>query len=228
MRLPNDSQRITIYGKTGTGKTRAAVWHLSQRRFDVRPWIVLNHKGEELIDSIEGAQHVELDFVPKKAGIYIFHPIPEVDDEAVTSLLWKIHARENCGIYIDEGYMLPARDPAFQAILTQGRSKKIPLITLTQRPVWVTRFAISEADFHQVFYLQDKDDRKRVNSFIPADLERWMRTEVNQPPKLPEFHSLYYDVGKNHLNMLLPVPDDSILLATIEARLKPKNKKYLL
>lgn len=230
MRLPNTSQRMLIMGRTGSGKTRAACWHLGMRNLNFMPWIVLNHKGEQLIDSVEGAEHVDLDFVPKKPGLYIYHPVPEVDDAAVTSLLWKIHGRENAGIYIDEGYMVDRKDPAMQAILTQGRSKHIPMVILSQRPVWLTRFAVSEADFYQVFELTDRADRDRIKSFIPTDLEEWMASEVNQTPKLPQFHSLYYDVGKRSLEMVLPVPNDDFILGMFQKQLAAKqgNRKVFI
>lgn len=230
MRLPDTSQRLLVLGRTGSGKTRAAYWHLAQRNLNYMPWIVLNHKAEKLIDNAPGAQFVELDFVPKKPGLYIYHPIPEQDDERVTKLLWQIHARENAGIYVDEGYMVDRKDPAMQAILTQGRSKHIPMVILSQRPVWLTRFAVSESDFYQLFELTDRADRDRVKSFIPTDLEYWMASEVNQEPKLPQYHSLYYDVSKRKLEMIKPVPGDEVMHGMIESQLvdsKTKRKFFI-
>lgn len=215
IRLPNSKQRILIIGKTGTGKTCGAVWHLSHQDFSKKTWIVLNHKGDDLIDSIEGAIHLELNQRPdpKRKGLYIYHPIPQVDDESVTQLLWDIHATGNIGVYIDEGYMIPNRDPAMQALLTQGRSKNIPMIILSQRPTWISRFCISEADFFMVFYLADKRDRQTINGFIPVDLEMLMSAPVNSEPLLKKYHSLYYDVSKNKAVIMQPVPTDDEILS---------------
>lgn len=227
MRLPNNKQRILIIGKTGTGKTCGAVWHLSHKDFNKMPWIVLNHKGDDLIDSIEGAKHVDLNYrlKPKDKGLFIYHPIPQVDDEAVTNLLWSIHSRGNVGVYIDEGYMIPNRDPAIQALLTQGRSKNIPMIILSQRPTWISRFCISEADFFMVFYLADKRDRQTINGFIPVDLESLMSSPVNTQPQLKKFHSLYYDVGKNEALIIAPVPTDDIILSRFNLESTSKVRK---
>jgi hypothetical protein len=228
--LPNTSQRQLVLGKTGSGKTRAAVWNLSMKNLNYAPWIVLNHKGEKLIDGVPGAKFLDLHETPKKPGLYVYHPVPEVDDERVTSLLWRIHGRENCGIYIDEGYMVDRRDPAMQAILTQGRSKHIPMIVLSQRPVWLTRFAVSEADFFQVFKLTDKEDRDRIKSFIPVDLEYYMATRANEDSALPQYHSIWYDVGRNQLAIMQPVPGDDEILQRLEDQLVPKtaNRKIVL
>jgi hypothetical protein len=224
MRLPNSQQRILVLGRTGSGKSQCATWHLAQRNLTAYPWIVLNHKGDDLIDAIPGAHHVDMDFFPKKPGVYIYHPVPEIDDEKVTELLWKIHARGNCGLYIDEGYMVNPRDHALTALYTQGRSKHIPMVTLSQRPSKICRFAISESDFYQVFPLADKRDRETVNAFIPYNLEDIMRQEPGKQVLLPPYHSVYYDVGKNDLVIMSPVPDGKEILRQFDEQLNPKTE----
>lgn len=204
-----------ITGRTGTGKTVAAVWHLSLRDLDKSPWIVIDYKTDELINSIDKAEHVDVGFVPKKkaTGIFIAHPVPEADDEAVNNWLLKLWERGRVGVYTDEGYMV-AGCPAFNLLLTQGRSLRIPMITLSQRPVWVSRFNFSEADFFQMFELSDKRDQKTVQSFVPYSLEA----------ELPLYHSYYYDVAKKKLTNLLPVPHESVILQTIEDKLKKHRR----
>jgi len=228
MRLPDDTQSTLILGKNGSGKSRAAVWHLAQKDLENFPWVVINHKNEELIDSIPGAEMVKLNFTPKKnkGGVYIYHP--ERDDDAVTNLIWRIYMQEKIGVYIDEGYMFNPRDKAMTAIYTQGRSKQIPIITLSQRPSLINRFAVSEAGFYQVFYLSDKRDRDKVNAFIPdAPLDKLMTSVAGAGRPLPDFHSVYYDVGKDDLVIMAPVPGDDIILSLFENKLKNKNKKNL-
>jgi hypothetical protein len=58
-----------------------------------------------------------------------------------------VWAQENTGIYIDEGYMLGVRNPALNACLTQGRSKRIEMMILSQRPVWMSKFVFSESNY---------------------------------------------------------------------------------
>lgn len=211
MRLPNDSQRLTIYGMTGSGKTIAALWHLSFRSYTTRPWVIVNSKGDETIDSIPYTKELDLKDTPKKPGIYIVRPVPEVDDEKLDALFWRIWERGKIGVYIDEGYMMPRKSSAFKAMLTQGRSKSIPMITLSQRPVWMSRFVISEADFHQVFFLSDTADRDVIQRFIPYDI-----TEN----RLPKYHSYYYDIADDDFTPLAPVPKPATILETFERRLK--------
>lgn len=204
-RLPTSADRTLYVGRTGSGKTVAACWCLSKQNYRSAPWLVFNHKGTALIDSIEGAEHVGLDYVPKKPGIYVYHPIPDVDDESITRLLWKVYARGNMGVFYDEGTMINARDPANKALLTQGREKRIPMITASQRPVGLARNVISEADFIQAFQLTDDDDLKRIREIVPFDMRVYMKTTANQPPMLGEYYSLWYDVKKNVLLRVAPV-----------------------
>lgn len=229
-RFPDSSQRQFICGRTGSGKTVAATWNLLHRNFRTAPWVIFNHKNTALIDNLdfgenEGAQHVDLDFVPKKPGLYIYNPVPVNDDDAVTDLMWKIHRRGNTGLYVDEGYMLNPRDPAMRALQTQGREKKIPVIMVTQRPVSLSRFAVSEADFIQVFQLNDLEDIKRVKSFVPFDLQEWMKTEANEEPKLGTHCSIWYDVSRNMLVKMNPVPSEDQILDKFYDALTPKESR---
>lgn len=212
MLLPNDHQRLTIYGQTGSGKTVAGLWHLSQRSYTRRPWLLFDFKGDEHIAQIPSLEEVSPGAsVPKHRGVYVTRPVPEVDDDKVEAMMWDIWKQERTGVFIDEGYMIGRKNSAFKALLTQGRSKSIPLITLSQRPVWMSRFTISEADFHQVFFLADEADRDIVQRFIPHEMpER----------RLPRFHSYYYDVGNDRFTGLKPVPEPAEILDTFESRLQ--------
>lgn len=213
MRFPGDKDRHAIIGTTGSGKTQAALWHLSGRDFHVMPWVIYNYKGEESIDAIQGARHIDLDEMPETPGIYIAHPLPHQTEE-VERHMWRIWEQGKIGVYIDEGYMVGRTNPAFRALLTQGRSKYIPMIVLSQRPVWMDTFVFTESQFFQVFRLQHIKDIKRVEEFVPANLER----------RLPEFHSYYYDVGTNKMVIMRPVPPIETILATFRRRLMRQKK----
>lgn len=215
IRIPNESQRTVIVGRTGSGKTVAGVWHLSLRNHDRMPWIIFDYKGDSLISQLPTTEIKNTRKIPTDPGLYVIHPLADVDDDMVEDFLWNIKNRGHCGIYIDEGYMLPnsGRSIAYRAIQTQGRSLKIPTITLSQRPVWMDRFVFSEADFYQVFHLNDKRDQKTIKSFMPDETEK----------RLEEYHSYYYDVGKDNLAILRPVPTGEQIIQ----KFAPKKKRGL-
>jgi DNA helicase HerA-like ATPase len=216
MRLPTDQQRTAIIGSTGSGKTQFACWLLSTRDFTGRPWIIFDYKGDELIDKL-GAKEIKItDKPPTKPGLYVVRPLADTETEAVEKFLWAVHRNGDTGIYIDEGYMI-GKSSAFRALLTQGRSKHIPMIVLSQRPAWISRFVFSEANFFAIFRLTDEDDVKEVKRFIgPRG-----RALVNHG--LPAYHCVWFDVGggAGHGNTVLcaPVPSAKEIVATFRAKL---------
>lgn len=213
IRLPNDNQRIAIVGRTGSGKTIAGLWHLSRKNFDRKPWVILDFKMDESLNNIDRAEHIDItDKAPKRPGIYLVHPLPSQEKE-VEDFLWKIWAQENTGVFIDEGYML-GDSPAFRALLTQGRSKRIPMIVLSQRPVWISRFVFSESDFYQVYNLNDKRDRQTINAFLPPSAN----------DRMADYHSRYYDVGRDSLVVFSPVPNEATSLGIIDERLRGRKR----
>ena len=213
-KLPTTDKRTVIVGSTGSGKTVGACWLLSTRDFDVRPWIIFDFKGDELIEALNPTEINVYGNPPKKPGLYVVRPIPERDDEAVTAFLWKIWKQERTGIYIDEGYMLGRRNAAYNACLTQGRSKRIEMIILSQRPRWMSLFTFSEANNFMVFNLTLEEDRKHIASFLGG----------HQINLLPRFHSLWYNVDGQEGFLLKPVPDRASLLARFEQRLSKRVK----
>jgi hypothetical protein len=214
MNFPGDQDRLTIVGATGSGKTQAGMYHLSRRPLQSQIWMVYDFKNEDLINEIEGAQHVSLDTkLPERPGLYVVHPRPGQED-MVDDHMYQIWSRENIGVYVDEGYMIGNRSNGFRALLTQGRSKHIPMIVLSQRPVYMDRFVFSESQFFQVFRLQHNDDITNAQKFIPYDLSE----------RLPRYHSYYYDVVNDKLVVMSPVPDRDAILDTFSTKLHQMRK----
>jgi hypothetical protein len=216
LRLPSRKNRIAILGRTGSGKTVAGLWHLSNADFESMPYIIVNSKDDENIGNIERAEHISTSEIPKRPGIYIVTPHPSESD-ALAGMYERVWERGGIGLLVDEGFMMnqtPRLGDNFVMLLTQGRSKQIPMIIHSQRPAWISRFVFSESEFFQVFHLQDNRDVKTISSFLPAGAYK----------RLPDFHSLYYDVGKNRLNYLSPVPREAEILESIDERLKRKRK----
>lgn len=234
--LPGRNDRITILGRTGTGKTVGGVYHLSRKNLREEIWFIVDYKGDDHIALVEEAGGVVLglgDKLPKKPGVYIVRP--EVDDAAGINKFWRdVHKRRNVGVYVDEGYMVED-DKGYDALLTQGRSLCIPMIVLSQRPRWVTRFVFSEATFFQVYALNDDDDWRRVAGFVPLPLA-WDnaraagRVAGNLAASLnpPSFYSYYYDTNAQSLVKFSPVPPVEESIDVISQQLKANRRRMVI
>jgi hypothetical protein len=219
LRLPGLTHRTAIVGRTGSGKTRFGMWLLSLSPFDKIPYVIVDHKREGMFEGIDRIKQISYSETPKIPGLYLLQP--DTRDESHDEFLdhWMLNAldREKIGMYIDEGYSIRQHSRALQTVLTQGRSKNVPIITLSQRPSKVSTFVFSEADFLAFFQLSREDDRKTAQSYAP-------KNRINLDTPLPSFHSHWYDVAKDTVNVFGPVPSDEIILENIDRRLAPKKR----
>lgn len=212
--FPDDTQRLVIVGTTGSGKTHAALWHLCRRNYDVKPWIVYDFKGDDFIQSIPGTFALDVHASPPEhPGIYIVNPIPDEDDEAVSDQMTEIWKATDIGVFVDEGYMIARSNKGFRRLLVQGRSKHIPMIVCSQRPVWMDRFVFTESEFKQVFRLQSSDDMKKMQDEIPHKMER-----------LEKRWSWYYNGPDDDLRRLRPVPDQDAIRRIFDMKLSRLRK----
>lgn len=221
-RIPTIEERTAIVGKTGSGKTQAGTFLLSRMPFDSIPFVILDFKRDKIFSDVNQGvvsgrssapliPELSLDGKGWEAinapGLYIVRPTIDQSDE-VENLLWYIWEHEYCGIFIDEGYMI-GKSRAFIACLTQGRSKNIPMITLSQRPAWITKFVFSEADYLQIFKLTLAVDKKTVQEYVDRNIQK----------RLPPYYSYWYDVNREELAVLRPVPGRDFIVKTIRDKL---------
>jgi hypothetical protein len=180
------------------------------------PHIMIDYKRDELIAQIPYVQEISLKDFPKGGGLYVLRPNPG-QNEQVNVWLWKIWERGNTGLFFDEGYMIPD-GKALDAILTQGRSLKIPAMILTQRPAGCNRFVFTEAGFFAIFRLNDIRDYKTIEGFTPRggvfDFEN----------RLPPFTARWYDVARDYAAIIEPAPNDDEILNRYAAALRPRHK----
>lgn len=198
--LPGAADRTVIIGQTGSGKTIQGAWLLSKQRFDKRPWVALDFKGEELWDRVGDPpmRPLKVGAMPGKRGLYRMDVHPGQEDE-LEAWLWKIWDRGNVGIFVDEVSLVPQKD-AFKAVLRQGRTKLIPVIACTQRPVDCDREVFSEAQYRSFFGLEDARDYQVIRGLFG---NRDIRVEAE---RLKRHWSLWWDVKQRSLSVLKPCP----------------------
>lgn len=219
IKLPGISHRTAIFGRTGSGKSRFGLWLLSVSPFDKIPYVIIDHKREGLFQSIDRIKEIGYKDIPREPGLYLLSPDVRYETHDTDLDNWFLDAldREKIGMYVDEGYSIRAQSRALRTVLTQGRSKRVPVITVSQRPSQISRFVFTEADFFAIFQLNSDDDRKTAQSYAPKK-----RIDLDVP--LPEFHSHWYDVARDKVTQFGPVPGDNEILSVIHERLAPKKR----
>lgn len=207
-RLPSDTHHVAIAGRTGSGKTVAALEMLSKRDFTKQAWIIVDHKGDDNIAKLPAERlAVNSRFLPQ-SGLHIVRPtIAKASREALDDLLTKIREKGNIGVYIDEGHLVGASEP-LRHLLVAGRQHKTPVMFTSQRAAHIDTFVWSQASFYRVFALQTAADIKRFNENFPIKFRN-----------LPEFHSHYYDVAKGKIFHLSASQPLSATLQTFDNKL---------
>lgn len=206
--LPGANHRTVVIGANGTGKTVLGAWVLGKQRFKERPWVCLDFKNEELWDLVGDPpmRDLRLGDMPGKKGLYRMAVFPG-EEKKLAEWLWAVWRKENIGLFVDEVTLIDKEaSTPFKAILRQGRSKRIPVIACTQRPVDVDREVFTEANFVSVFRVDDMRDHKVIKMFTrDAPMEK----------PLPPFWSYWYDKGKNSLTILKPVPEPAMVAKSL-------------
>jgi hypothetical protein len=227
--FPGPRDRTTVNGMTGSGKSTFALWLFAvSADFDKKPWIVLDFKGEDLIQTAlsEGIfEPLKIDAkLPKKPGIYVVRHYARDGAAPVLEFLWSIYDQGRIGLFVDEATMVPeVRGEAnsggpFQSILSQGRSKQIPVYTLAQRPVNVNRMIYSESNYHSVFRLKNDDDWDTVLKNIPKHSKNYEQV-WNPDLELDKYWSRWYDEERNISFKLRPCPPPENILDTLAKRI---------
>lgn len=206
--LPGATDRTVIVGLTGSGKTIGAGWLLSQQNFNKRPWVIIDFKNEELWDRVgyPPIRRLKIGEMPGRLGLYLMSVNPG-QEEDLEDWLWKVWRHENIGLLCDEVALIP-KGNAYKAIMRQGRSKRIPVISCTQRPVGVDREVFSESLYKMIFNLEDRRDEKIVEEFTrgyPAGLN------------LPPYWSYWYDGKQRRSFILRPVPNPDRVAGDLRA-----------
>ena len=231
MRLPGMENRTVVLGQTGTGKTVFSLWLLAQQNYFEYPWTVIDYKGDELIDRIFKLRSPYIHTIkigrkpPKKPGLYRLCPDLVNDDDAVNQYLYDVYRQQNHGLYIDEGYAIPnVRDnKPLNAIFTQGRARKNPVICCYQRPVFMSRFAVAQASFISHFEQDDERDLVSAKQFIRAAIAP-DGSKITPFTELPKYYSLWYDISGRKTSVLQPCPDDNGVLQLYRTRLGVSNR----
>lgn len=215
MLLLESGQRGFISGKTGSGKTSGALFHL--RETEIYPKIIFDtkiddnfykaaHAGERIVTVENFEEFLKWAKTPRKDLPEILLVRPDVNEVNNVHALDKYSqlaydAFGKCFVYFDELYNWHEQSRAgagLIGLLTRGRSKGKTLLMGSQRPSWVSRFCITEAEKFFIYKLNDLRDRKVFDNIIEnfSDLS---------PP--PNYQFYFWESGSDDAPLLFkPVP----------------------
>jgi DNA helicase HerA-like ATPase len=192
-------QRALIIGKSGSGKTVLAQSILldlihKNPKVDV---LIINHKNEKDINKLLKPEKR----IPSRFRIGTrINVVPlfgnKEHEEKIDNLLHDIYQngdkkRHNGTIvYVDEGLMIRPLNMYMLALQTQGRSKNISVITLSQRPKFISLFTVTQASEIHIFNIMGKDDIKTLERVVrPKD--QTLETYIDNIP--PFYYVSYYE-----------------------------------
>lgn len=152
-------EHVGVVGETGSGKTM-----LISRLITTRTYVVsLKSKGDDtrlpgkLITSAKGMDDI-------RESRFVLYPKYEDQRWQFALALEKAWRQGTWTVNIDELYQIDSLyrlGPLVNRLLTQGRSERISVVCGMQRPVSVTRFALSQAA-HVICFAQEGRDLKTV------------------------------------------------------------------
>ena len=191
----NPGEHVAVIGRTGTGKT-----YLMSRLVGWRQFVaIFRTKADDI--KFPGFQtvtdHKALNDVYKQRLLIVPEYRRQASIGAATfETIWK---RGGWTIFLDELFYVHrlGLGAYVDMLLTQGRSKRISVVTGMQRPVWVTRFALSEVT-HIFAFGGEKRDLKTLSEMAGDDF-------ANAVARLPRFHFAHYYV-----------PDRSVAVGTAD------------
>lgn len=211
--IPEIGERALSIGQTGSGKTAFNLWLLQQH--EQTPFIIYDTKFEPKFDSLPASKRVysqegveealddeTIDYVIYEPAIEIVGAPSELDH-----LLWTHYCNyQQVGAYIDEVTNFNSNplkvEKGLLSILTRGRSKGITTLMSTQRPKGLATACLTEAQKFYIFALTFRQDKKRIDEYIPG-------YEEMPPLTVGEFKFYYKEIGKPGLPQLYnPVPLD--------------------
>lgn len=208
-----------IVGQTGSGKTTFAVWLLE--RLPNSPVLIYDTKEEPKFLTLKKSavaytfrEVIELSTDHGIDYIVFRPPVRMLSDPRALDNYLLVHYQHLRGVdaYIDELYSFHNHGnagPGLVALYTRGRSRGITTIASTQRPAWISKFSMSEAQLFYQFFLSIASDRKTL-----ADATGIVPLE--NPPK----HSFWAWRSGAHVDtpqLIRPIRHDAALAGYTDA-----------
>jgi len=201
---------LLVVGRTGSGKSvyaqsRVYEWHKAHPKNQI---IIINHKNDDGWNTM-----IPPTDNPHLSDQFINWVLSAEQDDDLEWLMWELFEKLKANptetlLVFDEGQALNPHSKANKTLWTQGRSLKLTIVTLTQRPAHISLFAITQSSEIVLFNIIGRDDLKKLNDLMDVELSNFIRPETrNEPAKrLAPFNYVLYDVPDGEAIINHPVP----------------------
>lgn len=202
----NVGEHVAIIGTTGTGKT-----YLMSRLLSLRKYVaVVRTKADDIkfTDYKRVKDASALDSL--RDTRLLIEPEFSQQRNVVAETFAKVWSAGGWTLVVDELFYaikVLRLQVGIEMLLTQGRSKRISIVTGMQRPVHVTRFALSEVSHVFTFRLEGRD-AKTISDMTSQEF-------AIASTRVPRFHFAHYHVPTrtigvgtaDHLDRVLLTPN---------------------
>lgn len=213
-----EPEHLTVYGKTGSGKSRFTSYVLQQRAMARGSHVVVvvtkrddktfTDFGWPIIEKWPpGYNQNQVIYWAKAKGLSAVHRAPQrLKVKALMDALWKPKSR--IIVCWDE---LPYIETSLglknelETFYREGRSNGITCVAAMQRPAGVSRFCHSEAGWTVAFAPKDADDRKRLAEIF-GDRTRFTSVLDDLDRTKHEFVIRHDLTGEAYISNLPPPP----------------------
>lgn len=180
-------EHISVSGQNGSGKSTLVSKILTHRRYV----LIIRTKPDDVTYDAHTVRTAKAMESPRYDRLVL---APRYQDQAIEigDALERAWMHGRWTVYIDELFYaieILKLGPEIERLLTQGRSKKISVVCGMQRPVRVTRFALSESSHVVAFYLEGRDRKTMAESASEqiaqagASLERYQFAWYYRPTR---------------------------------------------
>lgn len=225
IKLTNDisirtNDRVSIYGKTGTGKTETFIKLMYPQYPRLVFWDVKRENGN-IPHDIMVTNPKDLKKVIDKNNKILYQPksIETSDFDEVCQIIFEAG---NIALYVDEVAAVSSTNKIeyyHKLIMTQGRSKGIGIVNVSQRPKDISNILISESEQFLIFTLTLDPDIKKLENIIGKDVAEEIRF-------LKYHYFLYYNTRDNIGRLFQPIGLETEGIPELKIY-KPSLKEYL-
>lgn len=162
----NTSDRVCLFGRTGSGKTTLAKYLLSR----VNHYLVLDAKHTFSIPNIPIVEEYNRSYDKQ-----IIRADYDAETEVYDDALLQSFAIGDIVVYLDETTLINPNtrtiNPPLGRLIRTGRERSIGVWLSSQRPKDIPSVVFTEAEHFFLFQLQFKADREKVVDFTSERLE---------------------------------------------------------